>query len=236
VTTIAVSAFIAALLGSAHCAAMCGAFACAAADVAPGQWARLRASATYHAGRLASYVALGAAAGAVGARLDAAAVVRNTVRPAGVAAGVVLILWGAGRLLAMSGARLPRVPAPRIAARLMSAGLRNVAKRPPRVRAAALGLLAPLLPCGWLYAFVASAGATAAPITGAAVMAGFWLGTVPALAVVSLGLHAALGHARRFVPLVTALALIAVGSLTVVHGLRGGVSTHHAHSSLPVAP
>lgn len=230
-TAIAISAFIAALLGSGHCAAMCGAFACAAADVAPGQWARLRASAAYHAGRLVSYVALGAVAGAAGARLDAVATFRDAVRPAAVAAGVVLIVWGAGRLLAMAGARLPHVPAPRAAARLMSAGLRAVAGRSPRARAATLGVLAPLLPCGWLYAFVASAGATASPLTGAAVMAGFWLGTVPALAIVSLGLHRALGPARRAVPLVTALALIAVGSLTVARGIRGGAPMHHAHAT-----
>jgi hypothetical protein len=232
----AVSAFIAALLGSGHCAAMCGAFACAAADVAPGQLARLRASLAYHAGRLASYVALGAAAGAVGAQLDAAAAFRETVRPAAVVAGIVLILWGAGQLLAMAGVRLPRVPASRVAARLMAVGLRGVAERSPRLRATALGLLAPLLPCGWLYAFVASAGATGAPLSGAAVMAGFWLGTVPALAVVSLGLHGALGRARRLVPLVTALALIVVGSLTVARGIRGGTTLHHAHAAMPVAP
>jgi len=229
VTTLAVSALIAALLGSGHCAAMCGAFACASADVAPDLAGRLRATTAYHAGRLVAYATLGAVAGTLGAGVNATMSLQAAVRPAALVGGALLVLWGAGRLLAIFGVRMPHAAPPRFAGRVMSGALRRSAHRSPLARAALVGVLAPLLPCGWLYAFVASAASTGSTLNGAAVMAGFWVGTVPALTIVSLGLHRALGPARRFVPVVTALALIVVGSLTLVHGIRGDAMSMHMH-------
>jgi len=59
----------------------------------------------------------------------------------------------------------------------------------------ALGLVLGLLPCGFLYAALLAAAATGSAAGGALAMAGFALGTVPALAVV--GLFGA-GVLRRF--------------------------------------
>ena len=228
-TALAVSALLAALLGSGHCAAMCGAFACAAADVAPDLIGRLRATSAYHAGRLLAYGTLGAAAGALGAGVNAAGSLQATMRPAALFGGTLLVIWGLARLLAAGGLRVPHVAPPRVMQRVMSGAVRHVAGRSPLARAALVGAFAILLPCGWLYAFVASAASTGSILSGVMVMSGFWLGTVPALAVVSLGLHRALGPARRFVPVVTAIALIVVGSLTLVHGLGGNVMAVHQH-------
>jgi sulfite exporter TauE/SafE len=62
------------------------------------------------------------------------------------------------------------------------------ASRGPSARYA-LGLLLGLLPCGLLYAALAAAGGTASPLSGALAMAGFALGTMPALVAVGwLGL------------------------------------------------
>ncbi len=229
-TALVLSAFGAALLGSGHCAAMCGAFACASADVSPDPAARFRASAAYHAARLVAYVALGAAAGALGANIDAVVAIRGIVRPAALVAGTALVVWGIGRLLALAGVRVPRLAAPGFARRIVADVLRRAAPRSAATRAALLGATAPLLPCGWLYAFVASAAATASPGTGALVMAGFWAGTVPALAAVTLGLHRLLGPARRVVPVATALALIAVGTMTVARAILPGPPATHVHA------
>ncbi|HVZ48374.1 MAG TPA: sulfite exporter TauE/SafE family protein [Gemmatimonadaceae bacterium] len=233
---LAISALVAALLGSGHCAAMCGAFACASADVATDLPGRLRAAAAYHGGRLGAYLALGLLAGAIGAGVDAAASLRMAMRPAAVLGGAMLVVWGLGRLAGLAGVRVPRIAPPRGAYRLMSRALRRVAGRAPLVRAALVGALALLLPCGWLYAFVASAASTGSVRDGAAVMAGFWIGTVPALTVVSLGLHRALGPARRLVPVATAVALILVGSMTLVHGMRAGAAPMHQHAPADARP
>lgn len=231
-TALLLSAFGAALLGSAHCAAMCGAMACASADVSAEPGARFRASSAYHAARLAAYMLLGAVAGAAGAGIDSTISVQGIIRPAAFVGGVVLIVWGSLRALELIGVRVPRFVPPGFARSLIAPALRGVASRRPVTRGLLLGAVSPLLPCGWLYAFVASAASTGAASDGALVMAAFWAGTVPALAVVTLGLHRLLGPARRFVPLVTAIALVAVGSMTVVRAMKRGTAPVHRHTAL----
>lgn len=51
-----------------------------------------------------------------------------------------------------------------------------------------LGLLTGLLPCGWLYTFVAAAIATKSAASGMICLFLFWLGSVPALTFMSSGL------------------------------------------------
>ena len=231
-TALLFSVFGAALLGSAHCAAMCGAMACASADVSAEPGERFRASSAYHAARLAAYMLLGAVAGAAGAGIDSTVSVQGVIRPAALVGGLILIVWGSVRALELTGVRVPHFGTPRFARSLIAPALRGVAGRRPITRALLLGAVSPLLPCGWLYAFVASAASTGAALDGALVMGAFWAGTVPALAVVTLGLHRLLGPARRFVPLVTAIALVAVGSMTVVRALRPGIPPVHRHTAL----
>lgn len=224
-----VAVFVAALLGSAHCAAMCGAFACTAADVDARGIGRIRASVAYHGTRLAGYLVLGLIAGAIGAGIDSAVTLRGIARPAAFIAGLVLIGWGASRALALAGIRVPTLPAVAthgVIARL----LRRGADRSPVARAALLGAVAPLLPCGWLWAFVAPAAATESPWQGAAVMAAFWAGTVPALAAVAVGAQRALGPARRFLPAATAVAMLLIGTMTIVRAARDERPVTHAHT------
>lgn len=228
-TALVASVLGASLLGSAHCAAMCGAFACTAADVDSRAWARLRASATYHGARLVAYLALGAIAGAAGAGVDAVLPWRTFGRPAAVIAGTVLVAWGVVRALAWFGVRVPGsggVPGASWAA----AALRRGGGGSPSARAALLGLVAPLLPCGWLYAFVAPAAASGSAWNGAVVMAVFWVGTVPALAAVALGLHRAFGPARRVLPLITAVAFVAIGTVAIVRAAHDAPAGTHSHA------
>ncbi len=231
-TAMVASVFVAALLGSAHCAAMCGAFACTAADVDARGVGRFRASIAYHGTRLAGYLLLGLIAGAVGAGIDSAVTLRGITRPAAFFAGLVLVAWGTSRALALAGVRVPRLPS--VASHGVIAGLlRRGADRSPVARAALLGAVAPLLPCGWLWAFVAPAAATGSPWQGAVVMAAFWAGTVPALAVVAIGAQRALGPARRFLPAATAVAMLLIGTMTMVRAVRGELPAAHAHTPTP---
>ena len=82
-------------------------------------------------------------------------------------------------------------------------------------RAATIGLLSALLPCGWLYAFAVIAAGTASAAWGAAVMTAFWLGTVPVLASLGVGVQALTGTLGRRIPLATALLLVALGLYTI---------------------
>ena len=77
------------------------------------------------------------------------------------------------------------------------------------------GALSAALPCGWLYAFVATSAAAGSALGGALVMAAFWLGTLPMMATVGVAAHRVLGRFRTRLPLVSATVLIVLGALTV---------------------
>ena len=215
-TALVLSVLLAALVGSVHCAAMCGSFACLASggDASRGS-AALRSTAAYNLGRLLSYMTLGATAGAAGAGLDRMGAVAGLARPAAIVAGVLLILWGLATLFATFGVRLPALMVPPALASWIARGVRAVQDRPPAVRGLALGVLTAALPCGWLYAFVATSAAAGSAVNGALVMAAFWSGTVPMMAAVGLGAQRLLGPARKHLPAFTAVVLVVLGSLTV---------------------
>jgi sulfite exporter TauE/SafE len=229
VIALAGSVFVAGLLGSAHCAGMCGSFACLASggDSSRGAHA-LRSSLAYNGGRFLSYITLGAIAGMAGAGLDRAGSVAGLARPAAVAAGVLLILWGLASLLSALGVRVPMLEIPPALATRIARAVRAVQDRPPAVRALSVGALSAALPCGWLYAFVATSTAAGSAFGGALVMAAFWAGTVPMMAAVGLGAQRLLGPFRRRLPLVTASVLVILGVLTVAGRL--GTSAHAAHT------
>ncbi|MCA9290366.1 MAG: sulfite exporter TauE/SafE family protein, partial [Phycisphaerales bacterium] len=101
------------------------------------------------------------------------------------------------------------VPAP--LGRLFQRGHAFAMRRRPATRALTIGLLTTLLPCGWLYAFAITAAGTGSAPLGALTMAVFWLGTVPVLVGLGVGVQRLAGPLRRHVPTVTAAALVLVG-------------------------
>lgn len=230
------SVFVAGLLGSAHCAGMCGSFACLASggDASKGPQA-LRSSAGYNLGRLLSYATLGAIAGAAGAGLDRAGSIAGLARPAAIVAGILLILWGTASLLSALGVRVPVLDIPPALATRIARAVRAVQERPPMVRSLAVGALSAALPCGWLYAFVATSSAAGSAIGGVTVMAAFWLGTVPMMVAVGMGAQKLLGPFRRRLPVLTASMLVILGVLTV-SGRLGAPMAHAAHLPAAHAP
>ena len=203
---------VASLMGSLHCVGMCGGLVAAAA-------AGPRAQALYHAARLLAYATLGALAGSAGAAIDLAGGALGVQRAGIVFAGGAMVIWGCLGLLRAAGVRVPLLgrasASPRVA-RI----LRRLQGRPPLVRAAILGLVTALLPCGWLYAFVATAAGTGSALGGAALMAAFWAGTVPALAGLGVGVRWLTRHLGRHVATFTALLIVVAGLWTLVDRAR----------------
>jgi uncharacterized protein len=217
-TALIATVLAASLLGSVHCAGMCGGFV----GFYAGGAASLRGRAAwwchlaYNGGRLIAYVALGAAAGLLGAALDTTGgVLLGVQRITAVVAGVLITLWGVHTLLEALGVRTVRLGAPRALRSLAGRGIGAVAAAPPLPRALAVGLATGLLPCGWLYAFLVTAAGTGSALGGAALMAVFWLGTVPAMLSVGIGLQVLAGPLRRHIPVACATAMIVVGLLAV---------------------
>ncbi len=205
------SVFVAALLGSAHCAAMCGGLACFAAGTSDK-----RAVLAYNIARLAGYLGLGLIAGTVGASFDAAFALAGFGRAAAIIGGSMMVIWGALRLVPQLGAKRWRAPFTGSTGSLLADVMASVRTWTPVRRSVVLGLLTPLLPCGWLYAFVATAAATGRPATGALVMLVFWAGTVPAVAAIGMGAQRLFGPAQRRLPAITSAALVIIGLLTIL--------------------
>ncbi len=230
----------ASLLGSLHCAGMCGPLAAVAS--APGRTrlpvlqSRPSTSAVhYNLGRLVSYVLLGVAAGALGALVDLGGAFAGVQGIAVVLAGLVLVglgarglwQWAAGTSSATAAAGPVR----------WAARLRGKPSFP-----ALLGVLTGLMPCGWLWAYVVVAAGTGSVLGGALVMATFWLGSVPALVIVGLTLSE-LGrrvgkHLRWAVPVL----MLVAGGLTlatrgpVVWNQRTGPSPASGQDALRQPP
>ncbi|MBT8484103.1 MAG: sulfite exporter TauE/SafE family protein [Phycisphaerales bacterium] len=211
----------ASLLGSLHCAGMCGAFVvlCSGEPGAPPTRTATLQSA-YHAGRLVTYAALGAVAGGFGAALDLGGAVFGLQRVAIALAGVTLVVVG---LMILMGGRGPHgipIPLPAALQRIVRAGHTLAFRLPPLPRATLIGLMSTLLPCGWLYAFVLTAAGTGAPLLGAITMAAFWVGTLPVLIGVATGAQVLAGPLRRHLPKLTAIALVLVGGWALAGRLR----------------
>ena len=217
-TTLIATIFAASLLGSFHCAGMCGAFvAIATGNVSSGRRvAHWRLQAAYHLGRLVTYVGLGAAAGFAGRLLDIAGALAGVRPVAAVIAGLAMAGFGLILLLQSRGWSIARMKLPPAWVAGISALHRLAIKQPPLTRACMIGLFTTLLPCGWLYAFVVCAAGLAHPAKGALAMAVFWAGTLPMLVTIGAGARFALGSLAKKLPAVTAIALIVVAVHTLV--------------------
>lgn len=204
----------ASLVGSLHCAGMCGPLVIFCGG---GERPRPTALGVYHLARLIGYTTLGLIAGTLGAAIDLGGEAAGFGRAAAVLAGVFMIVAGLGTFLG-----------PRLAARRKSAsGPGRVSTQLTRLMGRAskldafqrslwIGALTALLPCGWLYAFLAAAAGTASPFKGALVMAAFWLGSVPILLGLGVGVGSLLGPLRKRAPAVVSVLLIGLGMFTVL--------------------
>lgn len=211
---IILAALLAGLVGSPHCVGMCGGFAAACARPRGGAW-------LWHLGRLTTYAALGAVGGAVGGALPGPVWVPALV-------SVPLLLWFSASLAGLLPAGSTRVPPglARVGATL--------ARRDGVVWRYLFGATTGLLPCGLLYAGLALALTGGSAVVGAAAMVAFGLGTVPALALLSVTLRRfalrGLWQRRLVAVLVLVAALGSVGMRVV------GNHHHRADMPMPVPP
>lgn len=198
------------LANSLHCAGMCGPMAAFFLD-AP------RAAISYHAARTLAYTGVGAAAGTAGLAIGASDWGHG---------GAVMAMVLATALLAFAlglDRHLGRVPG---AGRLVAATIQRTRRLSPYRRAAAIGLLTPLLPCGLLYAAGSAAMVAGGPAEGAASMLGFSLGLLPVLAITQANvgfLQRALGPERlQLVARITMVLAAAMLAWRAVVSLTAG--------------
>jgi sulfite exporter TauE/SafE len=230
----ALAVLLASLVGSLHCAGMCGGIATvvgASGGADTGRRRRL-AQVAYHLGRGLGYGALGLLAGSLGAGLDELGVATLGIHElAGIVMAAVLVALAVRRFL-------PAQPQLVVLVRRRSMFARTgrwLAAWLPRrgiVGAGVVGLLTALLPCPWLWSFVVVAASTTDAIHGLAVMGAMWLGSIPALLAVG-AIASGMGRiVGRHAPRITAVALALLAVVTVAHRIATvprEASTHACH-------
>ena len=156
-----------------HCASMCGPFVMAQTlarlEAAPLQRLQGAVLLPYHLGRATSYILLGAALGALGGAIADLPGARYAFAAALGLGGVLFALQAFGR----SGATLGGF--------WLTSSVRSLLEAPTGLRGYALGVALGFLPCGFLYGALAAAAGAGSAAGGALAMAGFVIGTAPAL-------------------------------------------------------
>lgn len=218
---LALGVVAASIVGSLHCAGMCGPFLAFALGLNEPGVSRAQAQSAYHLGRLTTYTALGAIAGGLGQALDVTGRALGLGRIAITLAAVTMIFFGVASLARAAGHRLPGVKPPKFIESAFRRGCDAAMRVPPLHRAAVVGLLTTLLPCGWLYSFALVAAGTGHAGAGAMVMAAFWLGTLPVMVGLGAGIQSVAGPLKRAVPTLMALVIVSLGISALVG--RAGV-------------
>lgn len=212
--------FIASLFGSLHCVGMCGPLAMlASSSVSPRGRQRavyVPAVVTYHGSRIIAYGLLGAIAGLLGAGIQETGTLLGLQRLAARLAGGSMLVIGLLSITRLAGGTAHSALLPVWLQKRLSTGHQWARQQSPLVRAAAVGMLTAILPCGWLFAFVIVAAGTASPLDGATVMATFALGSVPALAGLAMSMTLLVGRFRRAIPWCSALLVTFVGAMTLL--------------------
>lgn len=203
--------FIAALIASVHCIGMCGPLVALAETVRPGKW-RPWAQIPLNLGRVVTYSIMGAIAGLIGKAVERGGLIWDFQGGAALVGGVLMVLFAAVT------AGWIKVPwAVKVSDTAVHRFTKALATDHP-LGGFTLGLYWGLLPCGLVWAFLATAGAQASLIRGALVMALFGAGTVPAMLVMG-GVGSLLGpRLRQWLPRIATVSILFLGVLMILRG------------------
>ena len=209
--------------GFGHCVGMCGplvgSLALAGVPRGPGLEGLRRTlpgQLAYHAGRITTYAALGAALGLGGSFVNVAGRLAGVSQVVAVLAGVLMILLGLGAA-GLSGP-LRRLEA-RAAARVVTFVHDVVGGGPGRLYPAGLAL--GFLPCGLSWTVLLGAAGTGRMTEGLLVALAFGVGTLPALLVAGAAASWLGARGRGLLYRLGGVLLVAMGALFLLRGLRG---------------
>lgn len=168
----AYTAFIAGLVTSVHCVAMCGPLSCAFTPNKSSDAEPAVVLTSYHLAKLLSYAIVGCLAGAFGS------VVIRAVE----SSWLNLLPWILVIFFLVVAFRLDRfIPKPKWVGRYYRKATARFMRLNKPLAAGLIGLASPLLPCGPLYMIFGLALFSGSALKGAEFAIGFGLGTMPLL-------------------------------------------------------
>jgi len=210
----------ASIIGSIHCVGMCGALAMTA-----GAQSR-KGLFNYHIGRLLGYFSVGALAGFLGSEFINSEM-KYISLISSIFLGVSFFIIGfnvmrKGQLHIKQPAFLKLFYQNRVGRILES-------KISHSLSSFLIGLLSPLLPCGWLYGFILIAVATNNPLWGGILLTSFWIGTLPALSGISLLVKKPIKHFNGKASIFIGIFLMFIGLSSLVLKLSSLAAKHCCH-------
>lgn len=209
--------FILGLAGSLHCVGMCGPLAMAVPGLYSGKINKWLGALLYHIGRALTYALFGLIFGTLGKSFSLAGM-QSWVS---ILAGVVMMIMG---LIPFFQATFEKFFT-NVFYTLKINNVRGKLLQKPRnpVVIVFLGSLNGLLPCGLVYVALAGALGTGDPLTGAAFMFVFGMGTLPALYLLSVGGKYAFSLKKINAGKVISSIVILVGLLFILRGADLGI-------------
>lgn len=212
------TAFLVGILGSFHCIGMCGPIALALPVQKRDYWSLLKSRLLYNAGRIVTYVFLGALMGLIGQGL----VFSGAQQSLSIGIGLlILVVW-------LLPAHLSRPLQRRNPLQKFSFFLKQkfgtLFRQKTNFSYFMIGLLNGFLPCGLVYLALAGAIATGQTGSGMLYMLFFGLGTFPVMLLVSLGSQWITPSLKtimykKMLPVFT----ITLGILFILRGLNLGI-------------
>jgi uncharacterized protein len=207
------TAFVLGLVGSLHCAGMCGPLALALPKTGGSIPGFVAGRAAYNLGRIITYGLIGVVVGLAGRTLFMAGVQRwlsitlGLLLLAGLFSSRKLALWRPVMLLVEQ----------------LKVRMGAVLRRRSLVSLGVLGLLNGLLPCGLVYVAAAGATTTGGIFSGAQYMTAFGLGTVPMMLAISLSGKLVPFSWRLKLGKAIPVSVFVVASLLILRGLSLGI-------------
>jgi uncharacterized protein len=207
------TAFILGLVGSLHCAGMCGPLALALPGAATSSARFMLGRAAYNLGRIVTYCAMGVVFGLFGKTLLLAGVQRWV----SISLGVVLIVG------LFTSRKLALWKPVTLLVNQLKSRMSGLLRQRSLVSVGALGLLNGLLPCGLVYVAAAGATATGHIVNGAIYMAAFGAGTLPMMLAIGLGGKLVPLSFRLKMRTAIPVSVFLLGTLLILRGMSLGI-------------
>jgi sulfite exporter TauE/SafE len=211
------------LAASLHCVQMCGPIVISYSVSLKRDM--MLAHLSYNAGRVMTYSALGALAGAAGSGIGMLGKMAGLASAARLLAGVAMVITGILMLRVLPRKVLVQVER-RGAMALFSKSIGRLLVSSRALGKFGLGLMLGFLPCGLIYGALLKAVETARPLAGAFTMAAFGMGT--AVALLAMGMASSFAGLRMgaWGNRLAGASILTAGAILVWRGFAAGPVCH----------
>jgi sulfite exporter TauE/SafE len=225
--------FISGVLGSAHCIGMCGGIAATMSLGTKSVGGALCRQGCWSLGRTLTYMFLGVAASAAGAkflRSQGHAVWLQALLA--IVAGLLLVAQGLHAAGWLTWRVRRRSGLPCVTTTVFSQFFRGGSL----ISVFIAGLVTGFLPCGLVYSFLALAASSASVAKGVLIMLSFGLGTIPVMLLTGAGLSMATIGIRKKLIQVAGIAVLVTGLMTTARGIAfaSNLRTNNAVQPCPL--